>query len=39
VSAVVKRYVPATATPKAASKPVAKRAAVLASTHDDDIPF
>jgi len=38
-SAVVKRYVPATATPKVASKPVAKRAAVLASTPDDDIPF
>ena len=39
VSAVVKRYVPATATPKVASKSVAKRAAVLASTPDDDIPF
>jgi hypothetical protein len=41
VSAVVKRYVPATATPKA-SKPVAKRsnlAAVNAAFPDDEIPF
>ena len=42
VSAVVKRYVPATATPKAASKPVEKRsnlAAVQVAFPDDDIPF
>ncbi|NBW21958.1 MAG: hypothetical protein EBR82_79800 [Caulobacteraceae bacterium] len=42
VSAVVKRYVPATAAPKAASKPAAKRsnlAAVRAAFPDDDIPF
>ena len=41
VSAVVKKYVPAVATPKArvASPTAATRRAVLATTPDDDIPF
>jgi len=39
VSAVVKRYVPATSTPKAASKVAAKPQPAAASFPDDDIPF
>lgn len=41
VSATVKRYVPAakTAKPKAAAKPVAKKAAPPADEFPDDIPF
>ncbi|NDH43470.1 MAG: hypothetical protein EBX62_06480 [Betaproteobacteria bacterium] len=41
VSAVVKKYVPAVATPKAraTSPTAATKRAVLASTPDDDIPF
>ena len=39
VSAVVKRYVPATTAPKAKSKPATKSATVPPTFPDDEIPF